>query len=73
MEQHTGKKDKEITTIKLSKETKARLENIRVYKRESFEDILKRILETFNLCRASPDRAKARLIGFERDKKKNLA
>jgi len=36
---------KEMTTIAVSKETKARLDELKVHPREPYEDIIKRLLE----------------------------
>ncbi len=47
-----------ITTIKLKKETKERLEKLRESKRESYDDIIKKILYTLNITRENPTKAK---------------
>ncbi|HLC53058.1 MAG TPA: hypothetical protein VJK03_00805 [Candidatus Nanoarchaeia archaeon] len=60
-----------ITTIKLSKETKARLDHIKMYKRETYEEIITKILNVLNLCRVNPERARARLVALDRQKKRN--
>jgi len=59
-----------ITTIKLYKETKERIEKFRSYKRESYDEIMQKILEILNLSRANPERARARLLGLERKKRR---
>lgn len=56
----------EITTIKLLKETKERLDHLRSHKRETYEDILQRMLEILNVCRVNPDLARSRLLSVER-------
>ena len=56
----------EITTIKLSKKTKNRLDNLKTHKRDSYEDIVERILSTLNICRANPLKAKAHLAAIAR-------
>lgn len=58
----------EITTIKLSKQTKERLDKLKVYKRESYEEIIQKVLEILNLTRTSPERARAKLIAIDRAK-----
>lgn len=58
-------KDK-ITTIKLSQKTKDRVDKLRVYKRESYDEIVQKILEILNLVRTEPDRARAKLIGIDK-------
>ena len=60
----------EITTIKLTKTTKQRVDKLRVHKRETYEDILQRLLGILNTLRVSPDRAKARLITIDRQHRK---
>ncbi len=50
-----------ITTLKLHKETKQRLEKLREHKRETYEDIIKKILWILNLARSDSDRAKSML------------
>ena len=55
-----------ITTLKLSSETKMRIDKLRSYRRESYEDILKKLLEILNLCRTSPEKAKIELLRIDR-------
>ena len=59
----------EVTTVKLYKKTKDRLEKLRMYKRESYDEILQRLLEILSLCRIDPDRARSKLIAIERQTK----
>jgi predicted transcriptional regulator len=47
-----------ITTIKLQKETKERLEKLRESRRESYDDIIRKILYVLNVTRESPNKAK---------------
>ncbi len=47
-----------ITTIKLLEETKLRIEKLREHKRESYDDILRKILYVLNTARESPEKAK---------------
>lgn len=47
-----------ITTIKLLEETKFRVEKLREHKRESYDDILRKILYVLNIARDDPDKAK---------------
>ena len=56
----------EITTIKLNKKTKDRLDKLRVHKRETYDEILQRTLSILNLCRVDPERAQFRLRSIER-------
>jgi hypothetical protein len=50
--------EEKITTIKLLEETKLRIEKLREHKRESYDDILKKILYILNIARDSPEKAK---------------
>jgi len=47
----------EITTIKLQKETKKRLENLREHKRETYDDILRKMLGILNIVKADSGKA----------------
>ena len=47
-----------VTTIKLLEETKLRVEKLREHKRESYDDILRKILYVLNAAREDPDKAK---------------
>ena len=60
----------ENTTIKLSKETKIRLDHLKEYKRESYEEILQKMLDILNTCRVSPIRARGRLIAIDRQRRR---
>lgn len=62
----------EITTIKLSRMTKERIEHLRSYKRESYEDILEKMLDVLNICRLEPGKAQRRLEQIERERKNNI-
>ena len=81
----TKKQSKEgkVTTIKLLEETKLRIEKLREHKRESYDDILRKILYVLNLARDNPDKAKkvleriedlrSRMIAEEKEQKEELA
>ncbi|MEK6928870.1 MAG: hypothetical protein AABW65_02865 [Nanoarchaeota archaeon] len=62
----------DITTIKISKNTKDRLEHLRIYKRESYEEIMEKIMSILNLCRVDPERARSRLVLIDKERKINL-
>ncbi|MDP2946845.1 MAG: hypothetical protein Q8N88_01910 [Nanoarchaeota archaeon] len=47
-----------ITTLKLTEETKSRIEKLREHKKESYDDILKKILYVLNVLREEPEKAK---------------
>lgn len=76
------KPEGKVTTIKLLEETKLRIEKLREHKRESYDDILKKILYVLNTARDSPDKAKRtlekiselrhRMLEEEKQQKENL-
>ena len=55
-----------ITTIKLDKETKYRLDRLKVHPKESYDEVIQKILYILNLCKANPLVAKAKLAGLDR-------
>ena len=75
-------KEGKITTIKLLEETKLRIEKLREHKRESYDDILRKILYVLNAARESPEKAKRileriselreRMVEEERQQKEDL-
>ena len=50
-----------ITTMKVVEETKIRLERLREHKRESYDDILRKILYVLNISREDPEKARRTL------------
>ena len=76
------KPEGKITTIKLLEETKLRIEKLREHKRESYDDILRKILYILNTARDSPERARKilekiselrnRMLEEERQQKEDL-
>ncbi|RMD66475.1 hypothetical protein D6817_04015 [Candidatus Pacearchaeota archaeon] len=62
------KRASKITTLKLTKETKARLDKLKIYPKESYEIVLKRMLNILNICRVAPERAQKHLLKLERIK-----
>jgi len=50
--------DGKITTLKLLEETKNRIEKLREHKRETYDDILRKILYVLNAAREDPEKAK---------------
>ena len=59
-----------ITTIKLTKQTKKRLDHLRTHKRDSYEDILQRILKILNICRINPEAGRAHLVAIDKQNRK---
>jgi DNA-directed RNA polymerase subunit F len=74
--------ENKITTIKLLEETKNRIEKLREHKRESYDDILRKILYVLNVARDDPEKARRvleriselreRMIQEEKDQKEDL-
>ena len=64
--------DKNITTIKLSKETKQRLEKLREHRRESYDDLLRKVLWILNTVRIDSDKAKKVLVKINDNRKRLL-
>ena len=62
----------EISTIKLTKQTKERLSKLKVYKNETFEEIIESMLNTFNICKQDPEKAKQRLQHLDEQRKLNF-
>ncbi len=58
-----------ITTIKIDRETKARLDKLKVHHKESYDEIIQKILYVLNLCKASPEEARNRLLAIDKLKK----
>jgi|TARA_B100000315_G_scaffold29490_1_gene25050 hypothetical protein len=58
----------EITTIKLEKDTKNRLDKLKIHKRESYDDVLQKILSILNVCRVNPLQARMKLKEIDRIK-----
>jgi DNA-directed RNA polymerase subunit F len=46
-----------ITTIKLSQATKNRLEKLREFERESYDQVLQKVLHILNISRNNPEKA----------------
>ena len=63
----------ETTTIKLTKKTKARLDNLKVYKHETYEEVLVKMLEILNLARNQSEQAKIRLIDIDKERKRTIS
>ena len=61
-----------ITTIKLTEHTKSRLDHLKLYSRETYEEIMVRFLEILNVARQSPERARMQLIKLDKERKRNL-
>ena len=62
--------NKEISTIKLTKATKERLDHLRVYRRETYEEIMQKMLNILNLVRQNPEQARLRLFSIDKQKRR---
>lgn len=65
-------KTKEITTIKLSSETKERLDKLKEYSRESYDETLRKMLGILNLAKSEPEKAKGILHKIFESRERNL-
>jgi len=61
----------DVTTIKITKKTKARLDKLKIYKRETYDDIIQKMLTIMNYTISDPLKAKAKLTEIERTRKSN--
>ncbi len=63
----------EITTIKIEKTTKSRLDNLKEDKGESYNSVIKKMLFVLNAVRKDPDSAKKILSNVDKNiKRRNL-
>lgn len=60
------------TTIKITRKTKNRLDNLKEYKRESYEEIINKIFEVLNTCKINPIKARSRLIKIDLKRKESM-
>lgn len=56
----------EITTIKLQKNTKIRLDKLKLHKRQSYDEAIQHILEIMNICKVNPEKARSKLAEIDR-------
>ncbi|MEK6909318.1 MAG: hypothetical protein AABX23_04670 [Nanoarchaeota archaeon] len=66
------KNSSNITTIKLDRETKSRLDKLKVHPKESYDEILQKILYILNLCKSGSSEARARLLAIDKAKLLNM-
>ena len=59
----------EITTIKLNKKTKERIDKLKIHSRESYEELLQRMLGILNVTLSNPEKARAKLVSIEKQNK----
>lgn len=58
-----------ITTIKIDRETKLRLDKLKVHSKESYDEVIQKILFILNLCKVNPLQARDRLIAIDKLKR----
>ena len=61
------------TTIKLEKATKARLDKLKEYEKESYNEVLKKMLHILNLVRKSPSNGNRLLVEIDKNVKRRQA
>ena len=55
-----------VTTIKISSEIRERLGKLKEYERETFNEVLNKILYALNMCKKDPEKAKKFLENIDR-------
>ena len=65
-------KNNEITTIKIEKQTKLRLNRLKEYERETYNQTIKKMLFILNTCRENPEKARKILRNIDLIKEKKL-
>ena len=61
-----------VTTVKLSETTKHRLDHLKLYPRETYDEIAQRLLDILNLTMKNPQASRARLINLDKQRKRNF-
>ncbi len=59
-------KSTKITTIKIYRETKSRLDRLKEHNRESYDDILRKIFFILNISKKNPEKARRALIKIDK-------
>jgi len=62
-----------ITTVKLLAETKKRLEKLREHKRETYDDIIRKMLYVLSIVKIEPDKAREILDKIDELRKRTLS
>lgn len=65
------KEDNRITTIKVNVKTKARLDSLKIHPKESYEEIMRKILGILNMCKFNPSAARTKLLEIDRQREIN--
>jgi hypothetical protein len=58
-----------ITTIKLYEETKVRLDKLKIHPKESYDELMQKILYILSLCKSGSNEARARLLAIDSARK----
>ena len=69
MNGYTKMKKNQATTIKIHNETKERLDRLRENQRESYEEILRKILFILNTSKTNPQKARNLMHKIDRSRK----
>ncbi|MEK6856192.1 MAG: hypothetical protein AABX66_03485 [Nanoarchaeota archaeon] len=72
MEQILPSRNAKISTMKITEGTKKRIDHLKVYPRETYEEILIRILDVLNTARQSPEKARSKLVMIEKQRRMNF-
>ncbi|MBR9704724.1 hypothetical protein GOV12_04885 [Candidatus Pacearchaeota archaeon] len=59
-----------VTTVKISTATRERLGKLKEYERETFDEVLNKVLYVLNVCRKDSEKAKKFLESIDRKIKK---
>jgi len=62
----TNNSENTITTIKLSNQTKERLERFKEHPKETYDEVLKKMLFILNNCRKDPEKSQKILLGIDK-------
>lgn len=62
----------QITTIKINKETKQRLDNLKEYNRETYDEVVKKLLFILNIIKKNPEKAQEILNKIDVKAKRKL-
>ncbi|MEK6898612.1 MAG: hypothetical protein AABW79_00770 [Nanoarchaeota archaeon] len=61
-----------VTTIKISHSTKERIDKLKKYRRETYDEVMHRLLEILNLCKSNPDAARGKLMAIDKVRKEEF-
>ncbi len=66
-------KENTVTTIKLERKTKERIDRLKVYRRETYDEVLNNILNILNICRINPEQARLNLRKIDASRKERTS